>query len=71
MKFTIISHRSVPSPELTRAGQLDTLILFTVENGESDAVIVAGANPTDAQITQAVGAKLTARGKNIGRTLEA
>ena len=70
MKVTILSHRNVPSPDLARAGQLDTLVIYSNDAGESDAVIVQGANPTNDAIDQAIRAQVLAAGKSVGRSIE-
>lgn len=70
MKVTIVSETSVPSPDPMRAKQLDTLVFFSKDNGEHDAVIVTGTNPSDDQVTAAINAHIGATGARVGRTYE-
>ena len=71
MKFTVVSHTNVPSGDLGRAGKFDTMLVYTLESGASDAVVIAGTQPTDGDVTAAVRANEEKKGRLVGRTLEA
>lgn len=70
MKATIISQRNVPSPALARAGQQDTLIIYTTDAGANDSVIIPEVHPAADTIDTAIRAHELAKGQSVGRTLE-
>lgn len=71
MKFTVVSHTNVPSPDLARAGRMDTMIVYTLADGSSDAVVIAGTSPSANDVIAAVRANEERKGKLVGQQLEA
>ena len=70
MKFTVVSHSAVPSGDVARAGQVDTMIVYTTDQGRTDAVLVPGAAPEDSAIIAAVNANENTKARLVGRTFE-
>ncbi len=70
MKFTVVSHSNVPSPDIMRAGKLDTMLVYTTDTGATDAVILPGLTPSEGEVAAAVKANELKKGALLGRQFE-